>query len=195
VFENEWAEPSDEDCPSDFDALAFIERTADTIRGKCHGVLSSSDYPGATVAAAIAQRAGLPGTDPRTVLRCSHKYYSRVAQSEAVPEATAGFRLIDPARPDLGAADLVFPCFVKPVKGAFSIMSGRVESREELEAFLARPAARAFLDDYVAIFDRLVSGLTDLEVGGRQGPPAATRGTAAAAAPGLLQIAPARQAG
>jgi hypothetical protein len=53
------------------------------------------------------------------------------------------------------------------VKGAFSIMSGRVDSRPELEAFLARPAARAFLDEYVGIFDRLVAGLTDFEVGGR----------------------------
>jgi biotin carboxylase len=166
-FEIAWADPSDEECPARFDILGFIERTAEQNRGRLDGVLSSSDYPGATVAAAIAKRLGLPGADPRTVIRCSHKYYSRLAQREAVPEATARFRLIDPSRPDLGAPDLELPCFVKPVKGAFSIMSGRVDSRAELEAFLARPAARSFLEEYVGIFDTLVGGLTDFEVGGR----------------------------
>ena len=166
-FEIEWAEPRDADCPSDFDALGFIDRTTASGRGRLAGVFSSSDYPGATVAAAIARRLGLPGADPRTVIRCSHKFYSRVAQREAVPDATAGFALVKPDEADLGAPELAFPCFVKPVKGAFSIMSGRVDSRAELEAFLARPSARAFLDDYVRIFDRLVVGLTDFEVGGR----------------------------
>jgi biotin carboxylase len=166
-FEIAWSEPRDEDCRADFDAVAFVARTAEENRGRVAGILSSSDYPGATVAAAIARRLGLPGPDPRSVIRCSHKYYSRLAQREAVPEATAGFHLVDPAQPDLGAPDLSFPCFVKPVKGAFSIMSGRVDSRAELEAFLARPAARAFLDEYVALFDRLVGWLTDFEIGGR----------------------------
>jgi len=162
-----FAEPPDEECSSDYDVLGLIDRTVREEEGRLAGVFSSSDYPGATTAAAIAKRLGLPGADPQAVIRCSHKYYSRVVQREAVPEATAGFQLVDPARPDLGAPDLAFPCFVKPVKGAFSIMSGRVDSRDALTAFLARPAARAFLADYVAIFDTLVAALTDFEVGGR----------------------------
>jgi hypothetical protein len=71
-LEIEWAGPSDADCPASFDALGFVESTVAAGRGRIAGVLSSSDYPGATVAAAIATRLGLPGADPGTVIRCSH---------------------------------------------------------------------------------------------------------------------------
>lgn len=163
-FEVELGELSDEDCPSALDPLAYIEQLATRYRGKIEGVTSSSDYPGAAVAAAVAKRLGLPGTEPQNVIRCSHKYYSRLAQQEIAPEATARFQLVEPGHP---SKSLSFPCYVKPVKGAFSIMSQRIENRSELETFLAKPAARDFLDEYVSIFNRLVRGLTDFDVDGR----------------------------
>ncbi len=158
-----WSEPSDEDCPWDLDPLAFIEAEAAARRGRIHGVTSSSDYPGATVAGALATRLGLPGCPPQRVIRASHKYYSRLAQREAAPEATPPFDLVRSGGPPPATG---FPCFVKPVKGAFSIMARRVESAEELEAFLRRPEVEEFRTAYVAIFNRLVRGLTDLEVDG-----------------------------
>lgn len=185
-----FARPYDDECEWDFDAAGFVERAVSggllveelgprragapatgapegAVRSTAafDGVFSSSDYPGATVAAAIATRLGLPGPHPEAVLRCSHKYYSRLAQREAVPEAAAEFRLVRPDEPL--PTDLDFPCFVKPVKGAFSIMSGRVDSLDELAAFLERPAVREFLEYYVHIFNRLVRAHTDFEVDGR----------------------------
>lgn len=100
------------------------------------------------------------------MIRCSHKYYSRVAQRESVPEATPWFGLVDPDRAG-PVTGLEFPCFIKPVKGAFSVMSGRLNGPEELAAFLARPAVRDFLDGYLDMFNRLVAGLTRFEVDGR----------------------------
>ena len=87
-FEIIMESPTDEECPSDFDVMGYIDTLAERYRGRVDGVLSTSDYPGATVAGAVAQRLGLPGSAPQTVLRCSHKYYSRLAQAESVPEAT-----------------------------------------------------------------------------------------------------------
>ncbi|MGI9038669.1 MAG: hypothetical protein ACR2GQ_07385, partial [Gemmatimonadota bacterium] len=56
-----------------------------------------------------------------------------------------------------------YPCFVKPIKGAFSIMSGKVRSRAELDAFLDRPAAQDFLAEYVLVFNpRLCGQFADL---------------------------------
>ena len=161
-YDVQWATPDDDACPWDLDALGLIE--AEVARGGFDGVFSSSDYPGATVAGAIATRLGLPGTRPEDVIRCSHKYYSRVAQREVAPDATPPFWLVDPDAP---GDDIAFPCFVKPVKGAFSVMSARIGSRPELLAFLNKPSAREFLSSYVAIFNQLVRGLTDLEVDGR----------------------------
>jgi len=165
-YEVELAEPSDADCPSDLDVLGYIDDLAERYQGRIRGVMSSSDYPGATVAAAVASRLGLPGARPATVLRCSHKYYSRLAQREAVPEATAAFDLVDPRKPDAGAPELAFPCFLKPVKGAFSILSERIETPDALRGFLARPAVAEFVDHYMGVFNRLVAGLTDFEING-----------------------------
>ncbi len=155
-YEVEYAPPSDAEAPWDFDVVAYILAESERLRGTLDGVFSTSDYPGATVAAAIAERLGLPGSSPRAVLRASHKYQSRISQREAVPEAVPGFSLVDPRDPTTWDPDVGFPCFVKPVKGAFSILSGRVESREELAAFLTAPRAEWFQSVFLQAFGQLV---------------------------------------
>ena len=165
-YEVAFAEPSDDDCPASLDPLEWLDRAEETWRGRVDGVTSSSDYPGATLAAALAERLGLPGAPPDAVIRASHKYYSRLAQRVAVPEATPNFELLESGVPVERDPAIGYPCFVKPIKGAFSVMSGKVGSRAELEAFLSRPSAQDFLTGYVAIFNRLVAHFTDLEVDG-----------------------------
>ena len=161
-----FTEPTDEDCPWDFDIVSFIEQMVREHADHISGVSSSSDYPGATVAAAIGSRLGLAGSSPERVIGCSHKYYSRLAQKSVVPEATPRFWLLDPQDPQTWSK-VEFPCYIKPVKGAFSVMSGRLNSPEELNEFLARPAVNEFLEKYVAIFNQLVTALTDFEINGR----------------------------
>ncbi|MGH9336539.1 MAG: ATP-grasp domain-containing protein [Vicinamibacteria bacterium] len=162
-FEVELTTPFDHDCRWDFDVLGFIDEQVSCRRGTIDGVFSSSDYPGAAAAAAISRRLGLPGSPPASVLGSSHKYYSRVMQREAAPESTPDFHLIDPRLPRGGAGSLHFPCFIKPVKGAFSVMSRKLDDWEDLESFLAKPSAAEFLASYVHMFNRMVRGLTDFE--------------------------------
>jgi biotin carboxylase len=157
--------PTDDSCSWDDDPFALLDAALAEHGGRIAGVTSSSDYPGATLAGAMARRLGLPGSDPDAVIRTSHKYTSRLAQRRAVPEATPGFTLVDPRAPD-PAAGVAFPCYLKPVKGAFSIMSRRLDTPEELRAFVTSPAAKHFLDIWIAMFNRLVAGLTTLETNG-----------------------------
>jgi hypothetical protein len=164
-FEVELKKPFDHECRWDFDVLGFIEEQVACGRS-LDGVFSSSDYPGATVAGAISQRLGLPGSPPSRILASSHKYYSRMAQREAAPDSTPWFQLVDPKLPRGGVPNLRFPCFIKPVKGAFSVMSRRLDSRDDLDAFLSKPAVAEFLLHYVFMFNRLVRGLTDFEIAG-----------------------------
>lgn len=147
----ELGEPDDDRVPWDFDAPAYIERLV--AAGGYDGYASSSDFAGAAVAAAVAARLGLPGAPPASVLRASHKYHSRVAQAEPSP----WFALVDPARPP----ELRYPCFIKPVKAAFSTLARRLDSRAELEEYLA--GAGHFLRDYPLIFNRLLAGVAGLE--------------------------------
>jgi hypothetical protein len=139
-YEPVLGQPTDDSCSWEDDPFALLEAALAEHGGRIDGVTSSSDYPGATLAGAMARRLGLPGSDPEAVIRTSHKYTSRVLQRGAVPQATPGFALVDPRAPD-PAAGVRFPCYLKPVKGAFSIMSRRIDTPEQLRAFVTSPAA------------------------------------------------------
>ena len=156
-YEVAFADPSDAETPWSLDILAYVREEAERRRGRVDGVLSTSDYPGATTTALLAEALGLPGAEPRRVLCASHKYYSRLAQREVAPEAVPGFALIDLTDPGTWDPSIGFPCFVKPVKGAFSVMSGKMGERGELAAFLGGPQARWFREEFTTIFDRLVA--------------------------------------
>lgn len=166
-FEIEFAEPTDWDCPWDIDILGWIDSAAERWRGRIAGVTSSSDYPGATVAAALAQRLGLPGPTPQAVLGCSNKYLARLNQAAFVPEHTPAFDLLDPDDEAALPERCGFPCFVKPIKGAFSVMSGRIDSADDLAAFFARPSMREFRSEFVRIFNVLTEHFSNSEVDGR----------------------------
>ncbi len=157
-----------EDDPAAFDAAGFIEAALAHVRREpVDGVASSSDYPGALVAAALARELALPGPGPEAVFRCSHKYYSRLAQRKAVPEATPGFTLVDPAAVAAGEhLALPFPVFVKPVKSWFSVLAERVDTHEQLQGLLIRPDVREHLTAFVRPFNQLLRRYTSLEKDG-----------------------------
>lgn len=161
----EFPEPRDADCPAALDPRAYIERAVRGGLGRIDGVLSSSDYPGAAVAAAIAARLGLSGPRPAAVLEAGHKYYSRVAQRAAVPQSVPAFALLDPRQPE-PRPPLGFPFFMKPVKGSYSVLARRIEDRAAFDAFVGSRAVLEFGQDYLAIFNRLVEAYTSFEVDG-----------------------------
>jgi biotin carboxylase len=99
------------------------------------------------------------------VLTAGHKYYSRVAQRAAVPQAVPGFALFDPREPGL-QAPLSFPFFAKPVKGSYSLLARRIEDRAAFDAFVSSPAVLEFGQTYLAIFNRLVEAYTSFEADG-----------------------------
>jgi hypothetical protein len=157
-----------EHAPATFDALSFVEGAVARFRGAgIDGVTSSSDYPGCLVAAAVAHELGLPGPAPRAVLTCSHKYYSRVVQAGAAPEATPGFGLVDVDALNGGRVvghdgqPLTFPVFVKPVKSWFSQHARRCDTPRELLRFATSPEVSAHLTGFVAPFNQLLARYTD----------------------------------
>jgi biotin carboxylase len=163
-FVVEFPEPSDPECEAVFDVLGFIERAVHGELGSIGGVTSASDYPGAVVAAAIAARLGLPGARAERVLETSHKWYSRLAQRDVAADAVPRFALIDPAKHR--SVSIGLPCFVKPVKGSFSVLARRIASEAELAAFLESREVEEFRGVYMRIFNQLLRNLTRFEVDG-----------------------------
>ena len=159
-----FVDPPDAECPWNFDLAGYLDRLAREFPD-VSGVASTSDYPGAAAAAILAERLGLRGPSPRSVLTSGHKYLSRLSQEASVPEAVPAFHLVDPRA--ITPLPMGFPCFLKPVKGSFSVMTRRVESRDDLSRFLRRPAVTEFLTYYVHLFDTLLRFCPSLEIGAR----------------------------
>jgi biotin carboxylase len=146
------------------EVVPLIEETAKRYEAAgLSGVTSGVAYPGMTAAAVVARRLGLRGPDVRSVLLCEHKFYSRLAQRELVPEATPDFGLVEPKSPR-APEGMSFPVFVKPVKSSFSMNARLVTCEEELRELVASgPMPEAYLKP----FDDLLRRYTDFTSGGR----------------------------
>jgi biotin carboxylase len=148
------------------DPLAEIDRILELVDGiEIAGVISSDDYPGSALAAAVAKRLGLPAPDPEVMLTCQHKYLSRVAQEKLVPDAVPPFALIDVANGTSLPPTLAFPIFVKPVKSFFSIGAEKVSSPAEVAARLARWKE---LDQFFLPLDKMLARYAGTSIGMRR---------------------------
>lgn len=161
-----FSEPSDADCPANLDPVSFVASAARGAWGRIDGVMSASDYPGVALAGAIAAELGLAGSSPERLITAAHKYYSRIAQRAAAPEAVPDFALVD-LRARAVAPPLAFPCWLKPVKGSFSMLARRIDGPEAFREFVDSPEVREFADGYMAIFNRIVAAYTDHPIDGR----------------------------
>lgn len=117
------------------DLERFAERLAK--RGRRRGwraVVSHHEQFGALAAALVAEKLGLPGATPESILAAQHKLHARRVLQQVAPEANLRFAAMtddaDAALPD----GFEFPVFEKPVKGAFSVLARRVESPGQLGA-------------------------------------------------------------
>jgi len=148
-----------------FDAVQFINKLVDEFADEgLSGVLSSDEYIGAIIAAAVAQRLGLPGNDPAAIITAQHKYYSRIAQRAAAPQQTPPAALIPihGAKPETLGID--FPFFVKPCKGTFSVFAAKVDDFAALKKHLNfNILERMAINRVARPYNELLRAFTDLE--------------------------------
>ncbi len=147
--------------------LAAAERILRDFEGNIDAVVGYWDFPVSSMVPIVCHRFGLPGPHLEGVLRCEHKYWSRLEQADVIAEHPA-FGLVefdDPAPPD----GVKFPMWLKPVKSASSELAFKVHDESELRDAAAR--IREGIDDYGAPFELLLDHV-DLppqieEAGGR----------------------------
>lgn len=115
-----------------FNVWRFVDRMVKRYRGRIDAVFSSNEQFGALAAALIAQRLGLPGPTPESILRAQHKYEARLRLREVAPDLCPEFELIPYTITLEAARALRYPMFVKPVKATFSVLARRCDNAEEL---------------------------------------------------------------
>ncbi|MDT0329918.1 ATP-grasp domain-containing protein [Nocardiopsis sp. DSM 44743] len=111
--------------------LADAERTLNGFDGTVDAIVGYWDFPVTLLVPILCAPRGLPSATLESVVRCEHKYWSRLLQSEVVDEYPA-FSLVDlndPAPP----AEPGYPFWLKPVKSASSELAFRIENDKDFD--------------------------------------------------------------
>ena len=149
-----------------FDAPRFVDKLVRKYADiRLAGVMSTNEQYGALIAAAVAERLGLPGTAPTAIIRAQHKYYARLVHRDAIPEATPDFAVFPYRVADHANVGIDYPFFVKPVKAAHSVLARRVDTPEDLRRHLTfHPWEKYIIKRLVRPFNDLMPFYTDFEI-------------------------------
>ncbi len=114
------------------DLLEQAQRQLERFDGPVHAVIGFWDFPISTMLPILAERLGLPWPGLESVVKCEHKYWSRLEQRQVIEEVPRfGLLDLDDEDPDLPEG-LRYPVWVKPVKSASSRLAFRVENHKQL---------------------------------------------------------------
>jgi len=140
-----------------FDMGRAVDRLAE--RGRqagWRGVISHHEQFGALTAAMVAERLGLPGAPVEAILAAQHKWHARQVLQRVAPEANLGHRLLEASYGSELPPDVAFPCFAKPVKAAFSVLAGQMDSAADLRRHTRfGPIERWIIQRLVEPFDAI----------------------------------------
>lgn len=122
-----------------FDWLLERARAAlDDFDGEPDAIVCHWDFPSSCLAPILSQQYGLRGPSLESVLKCEHKFWSRIQQQRVIPECVPEFEALDPFDEEAaGKCSLDYPFWLKPVKGYSSLLGFRIENRQQLEEALS----------------------------------------------------------
>ena len=120
----------------DYDLEATLEKANRILKAfpqTIHGIIGYWDFPVSLIIPILSERFGLRSPSLESVLKCEHKYWSRLEQCRVAPEHVPSFQRLDPFNDEAVAAIRVsYPFWIKPVKSFASHLGFRVRNAHEL---------------------------------------------------------------
>lgn len=114
--------------------LSDAERELEAFRSTVDAIVTYWDFPSSALVPLLRRQFGLPGPGLEAVLKCEHKYWSRLEQMQIVPECVPSFQVFDPfAQDPLQQIDLAYPFWIKPVKSHSSQLGFRIRNSREFQ--------------------------------------------------------------
>jgi biotin carboxylase len=136
--------------------LDKVRARLSSFSGSIDGIIGDFDFPVSTSLPILQGERGLPGPSLEAVLKCEHKYWSRVVQGEVVPEHTPRYAVFDPNDDTaLLKAGIDYPYWMKPVKSFSSYLGFKIENSQDFRD--AIHALRAGIGRFRDSFGYLVS--------------------------------------
>ncbi len=138
----------------DFDGLLTeADRQLQSAKGNVDGVMTFWDFPTNLLHPVLCEKYGLPGPTSQSVGLATQKYWSRLLQSQVVPEHVPAFDVLDPFDEDAAeGVSLEYPFWVKPVQSYSGFLAYLVHDQDELEDHLRE--VRSKIDRYAHPFDQ-----------------------------------------
>ena len=118
--------------------------------GRIDGVASYYDFPGTILVPVLARKYDLPGASLESVVKCEHKYWSRLEQQKVIDDHIPQFQAFNPFDDDAyEKLGMIPPFWIKPIKSFRSFLAYRIngepqfrESVEEIREhidYISRP--------------------------------------------------------
>jgi hypothetical protein len=115
-----------------------------SFHGSVDAVIGYFDFPVTMMIPLLRKEYGLPSPSLESVLKCEHKYWSRLEQQQVIPEHIPHFEAFDPFDDDqIAGLSLMFPYWIKPVKSFRSFLAYRINDEEDIRASI--PEIRRFI--------------------------------------------------
>ncbi|MFW6197515.1 MAG: ATP-grasp domain-containing protein [Myxococcota bacterium] len=141
-----------------FDLPKLLDEACAQIRGgegRPDALVGFWDFPSGLMLPILRRDFGLPGPTLESVLRCEHKYWSRLCQREVMADQVPDFRVFDPFDEDVRAAiGLDYPFWVKPVKSHSSHLGFAVHGPGDLDHAVSE--LRAHIGRFAQPFDHIL---------------------------------------
>jgi hypothetical protein len=141
-----------------YDMDALIERAVanmESVPGGVHAVASYYDFPGTVLVPVLAAHFGLPGPSLESILKCEHKYWSRLEQHKVIAGHIPQFQTFDPFADDAFAGlNMLPPFWIKPVKSFRSFLAFHINDERQFNE--AIQVARENIGFIGAPFQRLM---------------------------------------
>lgn len=145
----------------EFDMPELIRQAEEQLRafdGSIDAICGYMDFPVSTMLPILCKEFGTASVSLEALLKCEHKFWSRLCQREAIPDHIPGFTAFDPFDDDaLINIGLGFPFFVKPIKGSGSRLGFRIDKPEDFD--LAIEQLRAEIGLIAEPFDHILHQL------------------------------------
>lgn len=126
--------------PTTFDYDAMLEKARRQLQAfpdPITGIIGHWDFPTSVLLAHLSEMFGLRAASLEAVLKCEHKYWSRLEQRKLMPEWTPEFCAVDPfAENPLAQLTIDFPFWLKPIKAHSSYLGFRIDNVEQFEEAL-----------------------------------------------------------
>ncbi|WP_425455369.1 ATP-grasp domain-containing protein [Amycolatopsis palatopharyngis] len=113
------------------DLIQKAEKTLDDFEGEIGAIVGYWDFPVSTLVPILCKRYGLPSSDLEAIVKCEHKYWSRLEQQKVIEEHPR-FGIVDLQNPRVPEG-MSYPMWLKPVKSFSSELAFKVKDDADFE--------------------------------------------------------------